>query len=363
MGGSTFIGEEVAVYTDSLDSFVLGAASGEESDIRVDDAQNNQLFDPTSDNPLDFSHEGILRFRPLDNANANDQDNRVQLNFTNTSSFTTIIHRDGRAGGFVLDANFTTAPFDESVIVDTNTEFDNIFTEGDAPIAITADTISINDELNSIGSATIEITNAEASDLIAVTGTLPAGITATINSDTSITLTGVATADAYEQAILAITFENTSNQPNDTTIREIDITVTDDDSLASNTATSFIQVIDLPNEAPTIDLDFVGDINAVPGSDGFTSLTFTGPQAIGLDGQTEAVNGQGQFAIYRNVGLVDGQSIDIIATVVRLVDDPTEFPSVTADDGEDSPVLNVNCLLYTSPSPRDRQKSRMPSSA
>ena len=25
--------------------------------------------------------------------------------------------------------------------------------------------------------------------------------------------------------------------------------------------------------------------------------------------------------------------------------------------------LNINCLLYTSPSPRDRQKSRMPSSA
>ena len=27
------------------------------------------------------------------------------------------------------------------------------------------------------------------------------------------------------------------------------------------------------------------------------------------------------------------------------------------------PQLNNNCLLYTSPSPRDRQKSRMPSSA
>ena len=26
-------------------------------------------------------------------------------------------------------------------------------------------------------------------------------------------------------------------------------------------------------------------------------------------------------------------------------------------------ALRINCLLYTSPSPRDRQKSRMPSSA
>ena len=30
----------------------------------------------------------------------------------------------------------------------------------------------------------------------------------------------------------------------------------------------------------------------------------------------------------------------------------------------DNPSVNINtCLLYTSPSPRDRQKSRMPSSA
>ena len=26
-------------------------------------------------------------------------------------------------------------------------------------------------------------------------------------------------------------------------------------------------------------------------------------------------------------------------------------------------IMNASCLLYTSPSPRDRQKSRMPSSA
>ena len=33
------------------------------------------------------------------------------------------------------------------------------------------------------------------------------------------------------------------------------------------------------------------------------------------------------------------------------------------DLDNDSEVLSINCLLYTSPSPRDRQKSRMPSSA
>ena len=35
----------------------------------------------------------------------------------------------------------------------------------------------------------------------------------------------------------------------------------------------------------------------------------------------------------------------------------------TSDWTVSGPVHNITCLLYTSPSPRDRQKSRMPSSA
>ena len=31
--------------------------------------------------------------------------------------------------------------------------------------------------------------------------------------------------------------------------------------------------------------------------------------------------------------------------------------------GTDSHLLNITCLLYTSPSPRDKRQSRMPSSA
>ena len=36
---------------------------------------------------------------------------------------------------------------------------------------------------------------------------------------------------------------------------------------------------------------------------------------------------------------------------------------VRVDNGEAVPMVKKFCLLYTSPSPRDRQKSRMPSSA
>ena len=44
-------------------------------------------------------------------------------------------------------------------------------------------------------------------------------------------------------------------------------------------------------------------------------------------------------------------------------------PTVSSDPGDEEVVnticqtWNSTCLLYTSPSPRDRQKSRMPSSA
>ena len=42
-----------------------------------------------------------------------------------------------------------------------------------------------------------------------------------------------------------------------------------------------------------------------------------------------------------------------------------EFTIIAEDDKimEIAPGIFYNCLLYTSPSPRDRQKSRMPSSA
>ena len=39
------------------------------------------------------------------------------------------------------------------------------------------------------------------------------------------------------------------------------------------------------------------------------------------------------------------------------------YPSHSQDSNKNPLDQTTNCLLYTSPSPRDRQKSRMPSSA
>ena len=45
----------------------------------------------------------------------------------------------------------------------------------------------------------------------------------------------------------------------------------------------------------------------------------------------------------------------------KYIDDPSLLRAIIADGCDNA--RKVTCLLYTSPSPRDRQKSRMPSSA
>ena len=61
--------------------------------------------------------------------------------------------------------------------------------------------------------------------------------------------------------------------------------------------------------------------------------------------------------------LIDLVSKDM-ATVEKTYEDiDLAFILVHGRGGEDGYLQNYLCLLYTSPSPRDRQKSRMPSSA
>ena len=57
--------------------------------------------------------------------------------------------------------------------------------------------------------------------------------------------------------------------------------------------------------------------------------------------------------------------VDFVHTLLSMTGPPTIQPFVSEDKTRVA-LFNgeiYNCLLYTSPSPRDRQKSRMPSSA
>ena len=73
-------------------------------------------------------------------------------------------------------------------------------------------------------------------------------------------------------------------------------------------------------------------------------------------------NGKNSFAV---AGWVIAVAIITLLAIIALV--AFLLRGAGNGDGEDSAapaaVESSTCLLYTSPSPRDRQKSRMPSSA
>ncbi|WP_192257143.1 hypothetical protein, partial [Mesorhizobium silamurunense] len=122
-------------------------------------------------------------------------------------------------------------------------DYQATFTENGSAVAIADTDVSITDADNTnVTSATITLTNAQASDLLAVNGGLPAGITASsYNSGTGVlTLSGSATLAAYQTALHQIVFSNSSDSPN-TTDRSITVVV-NDGSANSNTATSTIHV-------------------------------------------------------------------------------------------------------------------------
>ena len=80
------------------------------------------------------------------------------------------------------------------------------------------------------------------------------------------------------------------------------------------------------------------------GIDGRADPTFADDQPAG--GQSAVLAG------FNKPTIINGQ--EIAPLVIR--DNPDTV-------GPDTSYLHYTCLLYTSPSPRDRQKSRMPSSA
>ena len=66
---------------------------------------------------------------------------------------------------------------------------------------------------------------------------------------------------------------------------------------------------------------------------------------------------------YPQPGWVEHDAKEIWHTQLSVARQAMENLGVTAADIAGIGITNQRCLLYTSPSPRDRQKSRMPSSA
>jgi VCBS repeat-containing protein len=154
----------------------------------------------------------------------------------------------------------------------TSAGYKTSFTENGSAVAIADLDVKVTDVDNAnLAKATVTLTNAQAGDSLAVVGSLPAGITAVIDTSVpgviTVTLTGSASLADYQTALKQITFGNSSENP-DTTPR--DVTVVVNDGLAdSNTAHATIAV-EAVNDAP------VNTVSAAQSVDEDASLKISG---------------------------------------------------------------------------------------
>ena len=210
-----------------------------------------------------------------------------------------------------------------------NADYQDDYSLSDVPVAIAdEDTSIIVDTGVNITGAIVTLTNIQTNDSLAIAGV--AGTSGTVPGTSIgfniagglVSLSGTASADDYETALEAIRFSN-SDVGSALVDRVFETALTDSNSFNTNIATTTISVSAPPvNLAPSIDLDLVSTSDT-PGSNGFTEIDFSGlgsesNPTITNNGNTEAVNGvgNGETALYENVGIIDGQAIDIRATVI-----------------------------------------------
>src|SRR5262245_57706580 len=127
------------------------------------------------------------------------------------------------------------------------------FTEGALPVAVVGDVSIVDSDSPALASATITLTNPQASDTLTFNGAAPGSIVVSGSGTNIITLTGVSSQADYKAALQQIQFNNTDIDPSNVT-RVINIVVNDGTG-DSNTAHAFVQVEAVNNAAPVVDLD------------------------------------------------------------------------------------------------------------
>ena len=128
------------------------------------------------------------------------------------------------------------------------------FTDGGPPVAIVdTDVLIIDSDSPTLASATVTLTNPQTDDLLVFNGTPPVGISVSGSGTAVIILTGSASPAAYQTALRQITFNNTGTNPTSDT-RVIGVVV-NDGTADSNVANAIVEVVEVNNSAPLLDLD------------------------------------------------------------------------------------------------------------
>jgi hypothetical protein len=143
-----------------------------------------------------------------------------------------------------LDQNNSTAP---------GSAYSGTFVENGAAVGIVDGDVQITNPDGTVEEITVTLTNAQSGDELlvngstAATGTLASGLSYT-RTATEIIISGSGSAQDYENALLAITFQSLGERPSEID-RTIDIFF-ENTRLNSNVATSTIQVVEV-NDPPT----------------------------------------------------------------------------------------------------------------
>ena len=184
---------------------------------------------------------------------------RVEYTLNSASGFANAVFRHDGDGDFTFvsaqSVSLLSLDLDANNSAATGTAYQATYVENAAGIPIVDADVAISQNAvlgSSIGKANVVLSNAKAGDTLTV-GTLPAGITATVDSSVSgtisVTLSGSASVASYQSALAAIRFANSSDAPN-TADRLISVSVTNTTfGTTSNTALSTIRVTAV-NDAP-----------------------------------------------------------------------------------------------------------------
>jgi large repetitive protein len=206
----------------------------------------------------------------------------------------------------------------------TDDTFENTFTENGPAVAISSAALSSLTDIDdtNMESARVQITNAQAGDVLQISGALPAGITATYNAATAtMTLSGSASEADYRTAINSIRFNNTSDTPS-TVNRNISAIVNDGerDSQASTSVIRVIPVNDPPVPVGTLpaQTNFDAAVVSVATATGFTdpdntTLTYSAtglPAGLTINATTGVISG----TINRSASQSNGGAYNIVVT-------------------------------------------------
>ena len=183
------------------------------------------------------------------------------------------------------------------------------FVDGGPAVAIVDTDVLITDSDDTeLTSATVTLTNPQALDSLTFNGPAPGSIIVSGLGTSVITLTGAASAADYQTALLQITFDAGTNPSTETRIIDV---VVNDGTVASNLAHAIIEVTQVNNTAPVVNLD--ADNSTVVGTSFRATFTEGGAPIPIADVDTLITDTDSTTLASATITLTDPQAGDLLA--------------------------------------------------